>query len=160
MGLPEHVPVQRTHQMGNNPLIGETPDLDDLRRLEETIYEFNVQATGISDGRPFASFLRDPEKAVIGGISGWTWGKTCFISHLFVPAELRKQRYGTRLVQAVEAEAINRRCDQTVVRTHDFQAPQFYIKLGFAVIARIPDYPVGHQEITMIKLRTIPKVLA
>jgi len=51
--------------MGTNPLIGENPDLDDLRRLEETIYEFNVQATGISDGRPFASFLRDAEKAVI-----------------------------------------------------------------------------------------------
>jgi GNAT superfamily N-acetyltransferase len=150
----------RTHQMGTNPLIGENPDLDDLRRLEQTIYEFNVQATGISDGRPFASFLRDAEKAVIGGISGWTWGKTCFIGHLFVPAELRKQGYGTRLVQAVEAEAINRGCDQIVVRTHDFQAPQFYINLGFAVIARIPDYPVGHQEITMIKLLTTPKVLA
>ena len=138
--------------MGTNPLIGDTPDPDHLRRLEETIYEFNVQATGISDGRSFASFLRDADKAVIGGISGWTWGKTCFVGHLFVPAELRKQGYGTRLVQAVESEAINRRCDQIVVRTHDFQAPQFYIKLGFAVIARIPDYPVGHQEITMIKL--------
>jgi GNAT superfamily N-acetyltransferase len=146
--------------MGTNLLIGENPDLDDLRRLEEAIYEFNVQATGISDGRPFASFLRDAEKVVIGGISGWTWGKTCFIGHLFVPAELRKKGYGTRLVQAVEAEAIDRGCDQTVVRTHDFQAPQFYIKLGFAVIARIPDYPVGHQEITMIKLLTTPKVLA
>jgi GNAT superfamily N-acetyltransferase len=146
--------------MGTNPLIGENPDLDDLRRLEEMIYEFNVQATGISDGRPFASFLRDAEKAVVGGISGWTWGKTCFIGHLFVPAELRKQGYGTQLVQAVEAEAVNRGCDQTVVRTHDFQAPQFYIKLGFSVIARIPDYPVGHQEITMIKLLTKPKVLA
>jgi GNAT superfamily N-acetyltransferase len=146
--------------MGANPLIGENLDLDDLRRLEEMIYEFNVQATGISDGRPFASFLRDAEKAVVGGISGWTWGKTCFIGHLFVQAELRKQGYGTRLMQAVEAEAINRGCDQTVVRTHDFQAPQFYIKLGFAVIARIPDYPVGHQEITMIKLLTKPKVLA
>jgi hypothetical protein len=67
--------IQRTHQMGINPLIGDTPDPDDLRRLEETIYEFNVQATGISDGRPFASFLRDAEKALIGGISGWTWGK-------------------------------------------------------------------------------------
>jgi hypothetical protein len=66
--------------MGTNPLIGENPDLDDLRRLEEAIYEFNVQATGISYGRPFASFLRDAEKAVVGGISGWTWGKTCFMA--------------------------------------------------------------------------------
>jgi ribosomal protein S18 acetylase RimI-like enzyme len=65
----------------------------------------------------------------------------------------------TRLVEAVEAEAINRGCGQIVVRTHDFQAPQFYTKLGFAVIGRIPDYPVGHQEITMIKLLTKPKVL-
>jgi GNAT superfamily N-acetyltransferase len=109
MGLPEHVPIQRTHQMGSNPLICESPDPDDLHRLEEATYEFNVQATGISDGKLFASFLRDADKRVIGGISGWTWAKTCFISHLFVPAELRKQGYGTRLVEAVEAEAINRR---------------------------------------------------
>jgi GNAT superfamily N-acetyltransferase len=145
--------------MDTNPLIGDSPDPVDLRRLEEAIYEFNVQATGISDGKLFASFLRDADKAVIGGISGWTWGKTCFIGHLFVPAELRKQGYGTRLVVAAEAEAINRGCDQIVLRTHDFQAPQFYIKLGFAIIARIPAYPVGHQEITMIKLLTRPKVL-
>src|ERR1700689_186993 len=75
--FPNPSPSNRTHQMGNNPLIGENPDLDDLRRLEEATYEFNVQATGISGGRPFASFLRDAEKAVVGGISGWTWGKTC-----------------------------------------------------------------------------------
>jgi GNAT superfamily N-acetyltransferase len=116
--------------MGNNPLIGENPDLDDLRRLEEATYEFNVQATGISDGRPFASFLRDAEKAVVGGISGWTWGKTCFIGHLFVPAELRRQGYGTRLVQAVEAEAINRGCDQTVVRTMTFKPRGFTSSLA------------------------------
>ena len=145
--------------MDTNPLIGDSPDPVDLRRLEEAIYEFNVQATGISDGKLFASFLRDADKGVMGGISGWTRGKTCFIGHLFVPAELRKQGYGTRLVEAAEAEAINRGCDQIVLRTHDFQAPQFYIKLGFAVIARIPDCPVGHQEITMIKLLTRPKVL-
>jgi GNAT superfamily N-acetyltransferase len=144
--------------MGINPLISGNPDPDDLRLLEEAIYEFNVQATGISDGQLFASFLRDTERAVIGGISGWTWGKTCFIRHLFVPAELRRQGYGTQLMQAVEAEAIDRGCGQIIVQTHDFQAPQFYAKLGFVVIARIPDYPVGHQEITMIKLLTKPKL--
>ena len=145
--------------MGINPLISSNPDPDDLRLLEEAIYEFNVQATGISDGRLFASFFRDADNAVIGGISGWTWGKTCFIRHLFVPAELRKQGYGIRLMEAVEAEAIGRGCGQIIVRTHDFQAPQVYVKLGCVVIARIPDYPVGHQEITMIKLLTKPKVL-
>ena len=57
--------------MGSNPLISESPDPDDLHRLEEAIYEFNVQATGISDGKLFASFLRDADKGLIGGISGW-----------------------------------------------------------------------------------------
>jgi ribosomal protein S18 acetylase RimI-like enzyme len=144
--------------MGTNPLIGGNPDPNDLRLLEETIHEFNVQATGISDGQLFASFLRDDEKTVIGGISGWTWGKTCFIRHLFVPAELRRQGHGIQLMEAVEAEAIDRRCGQIIVQTHNFQAPQFYAKLGFIVIARIPDYPIGYQEITMIKLLTKPKV--
>jgi GNAT superfamily N-acetyltransferase len=144
--------------MGIDPLVSGNPHPDDLRLLDEAIYQFNVQATGISDGHLFASFLRDDEKTVIGGISGWTWGKTCFIRHLFIPAELRKHGYGIQLMEAVEAEAIHRRCGQIIVQTHDFQAPQFYAKLGFMVVARIPDYPVGHQEITMIKLLTKPKV--
>jgi hypothetical protein len=69
--------------MGADFLIGDIIDPDDLRRLETTIHDFNVQATGISDGKPFASFLRDSEKVVVGGISGWTWGNTCFIAYLF-----------------------------------------------------------------------------
>ena len=142
----------------NHPIDG-NPDPDDLRLLDEAIYKFNVQTTGISDGQLFASFLRNADKAVIGGISGWTWGKTCFIRHLLVPAELRNQGYGSRLMEAVQAEAIKRGCSQIVLQTHDFQAPQFYIKLGFAVIGRIPDYPVGYQEITMIKLLTKPRTL-
>jgi GNAT superfamily N-acetyltransferase len=145
--------------MDNNHPIDGDPDPGDLRLLDEVIYNFNVQATGISDGQLFASFLRNADNAVIGGISGWTWGKTSYVRHLFVPAELRHQGYGSQLMGAVQAEAINRGCGQIVLQTHDFQAPQFYIKLGFAVIGRIPDYPLGHQEITMIKLLSKPKAL-
>jgi len=144
--------------MGTNPLISGNPGSDDLRFLEELIHEFNLQATDLSDGQLFGSFLRDSQNAVVGGVSGWTWGKTCFIRHLFVPAQLRRRGCGTQLMEAVEAEAIDRGCSQIIVRTHDFQAPQFYAKLGFVVIARIPDYPVGYQEITMIKLLTKPKL--
>jgi hypothetical protein len=43
--------------MGISPQIEERPDPGPLRRLEEVIYEFNLQATGISDGKLFASFF-------------------------------------------------------------------------------------------------------
>jgi GNAT superfamily N-acetyltransferase len=141
----------RGPEMGIDPLVSDHPASENLRLLEEAVIKFNVHATGLADGKPFGSFLRDAENVVVGGISGWTWGKTCFIGYLFVPAELRKQGYGMKLVDAVEAEAIDRGCSQIILRTYDFQAPHFYIKLGFKAIARIPDCPVGHDEFTMIK---------
>ena len=67
------------------------PKPDDIRALEEGIYAFNVQATGISDGKPFGLFLRDADGTAIGGVHGWTWGRTCYISLLFVPAHLRNR---------------------------------------------------------------------
>lgn len=54
--------------MGIDSPIRGNPLPDDLRLLEEAIYEFNGQATALSDGQLFASFLRDDEKAVIGEI--------------------------------------------------------------------------------------------
>ena len=90
--------------MGTSPLIEERPDPGGLCRLEEVIYEFNLQATGISDGKLFASFLRDADNAVIGGVSGWTWGKTCLIGPI-CPSTIAKARTRkTRLVEAVEAD--------------------------------------------------------
>jgi hypothetical protein len=111
------------------------------------IYEFNLQATGISDGKLFASILRDADNAVIGGISGWTWSKTCLIGPICPSTIAKARNTETRLVEAVEAEAINRGCGQIVIRTQTFKPRSFSPSLAFAVIARIPDYPVGHQEI-------------
>src|ERR1700731_4154828 len=44
------------------------PNITDIRYLEERIYEFNVQATGISDGLRFGIFLRGADGVVVGGI--------------------------------------------------------------------------------------------
>src|SRR5258708_23029439 len=92
-------------------LIVETePDRENIRLLEERIYEFNVQATGIADGKLFGLFLRGTNGTVVGGAYGWSWGGTCYLRDLFVPADMRKQGHGTRLMQAVEQEARVRRC--------------------------------------------------
>jgi GNAT superfamily N-acetyltransferase len=81
------------------------PTPDDIRRLEDNIYAFNVDATGISDGKLFGIFLRDDARVAVGGAFGWTWAGTCGVRMLFVPIHLRNKGHGTRLMRAVEAEA-------------------------------------------------------
>jgi GNAT superfamily N-acetyltransferase len=127
------------------------PSREDVRLLDDRLYEFNVQSTGITDGKLLALFLRDKHGAVVGGIYGWTWGATCYVRYLFVPAEMRKQGHGSSLMHAVEAEARARGCGQIVLQTHDFQAPEFYRRLGFEITCLVEGYPRGHQYLTMVK---------
>jgi ribosomal protein S18 acetylase RimI-like enzyme len=127
------------------------PSREDVRLLDDRLYEFNVQWTGISDGKLLALFLRNKDGAAVGGIYGWTWGETCYVRYLFIPAEMRKQGHGSSLMHAVETEAKARRCAQIVLQTHDFQAPEFYRRLGFEITGRVDGYPRGHQYLTMMK---------
>src|SRR3954452_1451131 len=133
------------------PIVETEPGLEDVRRLEDWLYQFNVQATGIDDGKLFGLFLRRPDGSVIGGAYGWSWGNTCHLRYLFVPAELRNKGHGMRLLQTVEQEARQRGCRQIVLETHDFQAPEFYRKFGFEVTGIVREYPRGHQLLTMVK---------
>ena len=137
------------------PVVEIEPAPEKIRLLEEWLYAFNVQATGITDGQSFGLFLRGPDGAVIGGAYGWSWGDTCFLRDLFVPAELRNQGHGRRLMQSVEQHALSRSCHQIVLETHDFQAPEFYRKLGFVVTGTVEGYPRGHRHFTMVK--TLPE---
>ena len=133
-------------------LIVETePSPASIRFLEERLYDFNVRTTGIADGNLISLFLRAPDGSTVGGLYGWTWGKTCYVRYLFVPESMRGQGEGTRLMRAVEMEAKARNCCQIVLETHDFQAPGFYQKLGFDVISRVGNYPQGHQYLTLVK---------
>lgn len=127
------------------------PNSTDLRFLEERIHEFNVQSTGISDGEFFGIFLRGPDGAVIGGADGWFWGGLCYVRHLFVPEKMRKQGHGTRLMGQIEEEAKARQCEQIVLETHDFQAPDFYRRLGFKVTGIVEEFPRAHQRLTLQK---------
>ena len=133
-------------------LVVETdPNPADTGLLADRLYEFNVQATGIADGALLAVFLRGPDGKVLGGASGWIWGGTCYIRYFFIPADMRNRGHGTRIMSAIEREAVARRCEQIVLETHDFQAPGFYRKLGFAVVGAVDDYPRGHRYLTMLK---------
>lgn len=124
---------------------------EDILRLDDLLYAYNVERTGLNDGKRLAIFLRGDDGEVIGGLLGWTWGGTCYVDLLYLPVARRGRGEGSRLMIAAEAEARVRGCERMVVRAHDFQAPDFYAKLGFEHAGSV-EYPKGHQNITFMKL--------
>ncbi len=119
--------------------------------LEDRIYEFNVQTTGIADGRGLALIVRDDAGRVIAGAVGHTWGGTCELKQVWVDEPLRRAGLGRELLQHAIAEAEARGCTQLLLATHSFQAPRFYAKLGFRELHRLSDYPRGHAEIWLLR---------
>jgi len=131
--------------------IVDAPDRRDVEFLEDRLYEYNVERTGIADGRLLAILLRDRDDDLIAGLYGWTWGHCCEIRTLWVDEQWRGQGLGTRLMAAAEAEARARGAVQMVLSTHSFQAPDFYRRLGFEPVGTIEEYPAGHQHIFLRK---------
>jgi GNAT superfamily N-acetyltransferase len=127
------------------------PIPEQIQYLEDRLYVFNSQTTGIHDGEGLAIFVRDEQGQIVAGICGHTWGACCEVKQFWIEASRRRQGLGTQLLQAVEQEARRRNCQKIVLTTHSFQAPEFYIKHGFCVIATIEDNPRGHQNIFLQK---------
>lgn len=127
----------------------EDSDLEAL--LGDRLYEFNVEATGFTDGEVLFCSSRDIDGSIVAGLSGHTWGGTCEIKQVWVHEKLRGQGVGNELMRYAEAEAIRRKCTQILLTTHSFQAMEFYEKLGFKKLAVVPEYPKGYKNVLYIK---------
>ena len=130
------------------------PTPEDIQSLEDRLYEFNASATGISDGQWLAFLLRNGSGRTVAGICGNTWGGVCEIRQFWVEESQRHRGLGRRLYEAAEQEARKRGCTQIVLMTFSFQAPMFYERNGFEVVATIDDHPRGHRNYLMRKRLT------
>ena len=117
----------------------------DASAVEERLYEFNKAATGYYDGEDLGFVVEDGTQT-IAAAAGYTWGGISEIRYLWVHADHRRRGLGSALMQAAMAEARERGCRLMFLSTHTFQAPDFYLHLGFEIIATIEDKPLGHSE--------------
>ena len=54
-------------------------------------------------------------------------------------------------MRAAEHEARRRGCRQILLATFTFQAPAFYTKHGFEIVAVVDDHPYGHENLLLRK---------
>jgi GNAT superfamily N-acetyltransferase len=132
-------------------VISSEPTPVDVQYLEDRLYEFNAAATGITDGEWLAIFVRDEDHRIVAGICGNTWGGCAEIRQFWVEETRRSQGLGTRLLAAAEEEARRRACRHMLLMTFSFQAPAFYARHGFEVVAVVDDHPAGHTNMLLRK---------
>jgi ribosomal protein S18 acetylase RimI-like enzyme len=129
----------------------DTPPEHLVLAVDTGLDQYNLAAAPLSDVRPLAAFASDPAGRVVGGAVGRTWGRCCELQQLWVAPERRTEGVGSRLLQAFEARGRQRDCDVYYLTTLSFQAPGFYRKHGYAVLAEISGFPNGITKFLMHK---------
>ena len=125
----------------------------DTAAIEQRLYEFNMDATGYRDGADLG-FVVETAGEVVAAAAGYTWGGICEVKTLWVHAQHRRAGLGAALMKQAIEEARSRGCRLMFLTTYDFQARDFYERLGFECIATIPDKPLGHVEHIMRRTLT------
>ena len=106
---------------------------------------------GPRDWRPLALALRAPDGALVGGLYGATMWGCLMIDGLWVATEARGRGLGRRLLLAAEAVARGRGCRGARLGTFDFQAREFYERLGYVVLGELAGFPAGHTHYELWK---------
>jgi GNAT superfamily N-acetyltransferase len=103
---------------------------------------------------PLTVTLRDAESHLVGGLLAATIWEWLVIDALWVDARFRGMGHGHALVRRAEHAAYDRGCRRARLDTFDFQARNFYERLGYVVYARLDGFPTGHEQLHMQKTLT------
>jgi GNAT superfamily N-acetyltransferase len=128
------------------------PSQEALLAVDEGLETHNQASAPLAEVSPLAALAHDSSGRLVGGAVGRTWGRCCELQQLWVEAGLRSQGTGSRLLQDFEAHARRRGCSIFYLTTLSYQAPDFYRRHGYRVLAQIDGYPNGIVKYLMHKV--------
>ena len=126
--------------------LSQNPTPEDREAILAPLRAYNVAQAGDGQSQPLALLVRNDQGEILGGLYGRFFYQWLFIELLSVPEQGRGQGIGSRLMQMAEDMAREKECIGIWLDTFDFQAPQFYKKLGYSELGQIVDYPPGHKR--------------
>ncbi len=121
---------------------------EDYPLIYKGLREFNVSKIPMTQAVPFIDMSRkavDANGRLIGGcIAEMYFWKIVSVEILWVDESHRGRGLGRDLLLAVENAAREAGCTLIHLDTFDFQARDFYLKLGYEVFGTLEDCPKGH----------------
>ncbi len=115
-----------------------------------------IEKTGITKfGPPIRIFIKNNTDETVGGVFGELFGGWLYVSILWVAKSLRNRGLGTKLMNAIETEAVKLGCTNVHLETFSFEAPHFYKRLGYEVFAELDNYPKGYSK-HFLKKQLVP----
>ncbi|HEY8945620.1 MAG TPA: GNAT family N-acetyltransferase [Polyangiaceae bacterium] len=123
----------------------------DAKTIDEGLERFNQSAADFTTSLKFACIARLGSGTVVGGALARWWGRCCELQQVWVDEHHRLHGAGRRLVQMVEVEARRRGCSLLYLDTFSFQAPAFYLKLGYEVACEFKGFPNGVSKFVLRK---------
>lgn len=89
------------------------------------------------------NFLVYDDNKLIGGAIGFIKYDWYFLDMLYIDEEYRKRNIGTRLINELENFARKEKLTGIRTDTWNFQAKEFYEKMGFKLFGELKDCPLG-----------------
>jgi len=114
---------------------------DDIKKIYDGLVDFNESYFPNFEEKSFACFINDNENKVVGGLSGKITYNNMLIDYFWLPKSYRSSGVGTRIINQAIKEAITLKLRYINLDTYTFQAPDFYLKMGFVEVGRFKDYP-------------------
>ncbi|SDW37501.1 GNAT family N-acetyltransferase [Paenibacillus sp. PDC88] len=138
--------------MSNQTILRSTDE--DSTYVRNKLIEFN--ANQLSDDiknnyEEINLHMKDAEGNIIGGLLSvlcWNWLE---VDILWIDQNHRENGHGSSLLSEIERIAWEKKCSFIKLNTFSFQAPDFYKKHGYKIIATINDAPRGHKHYYFLK---------
>jgi len=129
-------------------IVTEVSNPDVCSKILEGVEDFNMKffkqkyPSGEVDN--FVIYAKDESAKIIGGLSGYvvknSLGSRATIDLVWVEESHRHQGIGTELFKNAETLAREKNCRHIQLFTWEYQAVDFYKKLGFECVGVIPEW--------------------
>ncbi|MFT7521642.1 MAG: ribosomal protein S18 acetylase RimI-like enzyme [Kiritimatiellia bacterium] len=127
------------------------PDERLVNEVARRLDEYNVRHIQMPVDDRIVALAADQSGELVGGAIAYSqWGYLS-LEVLWVDEDQRRHGIGARLMHVIEEEGRQRGCHSAHTDTFTFQAPSFYLSLGYEVFGQLEGYAAGQTRYYLVK---------